>query len=139
MAMATHTPAFRSARRRAHQRHHDRTYTVLPGDNLSTIAAAAGTTVAQLVALNQGSHPSLADNPGLMEVGGTLRLTGAAQAAPKTPSNPPPRVYIVQSGDHLAMIARLYDDPEITWQSIAHVNHLANPDLIHPGQKLLIA
>jgi len=114
-------------------------YTVLPGDNLATIAAAAGTTVAQLVALNQGSHPSLAHNPGLIEVGWTLRLTGTAQPAPATPSNPPPRVYIVQSGDHLAMIARLYDDPKITWQSIAQANHLANPDLIHPGQKLLIA
>jgi len=115
------------------------TYTVLPGDNLATIAAATGTTVAQLVALNQGSHPSLAHNPNLIEVGWTLRLTGAAQNAPATPSNPSPRFYIVQSGDNLAAIARLYDDPKITWQSIAQANHLANPDLIHPGEKLLIA
>ena len=114
-------------------------YTVLPGDNLSSIASATGTTVAQLVALNQGTFPSLAHNPGLIEIGWKLRLAGAAQTAPKTPSNPPPRVYIVQSGDHLAMIARLFDDPKITWQSIAQANHLANPDLIHPGQKLLIA
>jgi LysM repeat protein len=113
-------------------------YTVLPGDNLSTIAAKAGTTVAQLVALNQGTFPSLAHNPGVIEIGWKLRLSGATQAAPKTAVNPPQRVYVVQSGDHLASIARLYDDPKITWQSIAQANHLANPDLIHPGEKLLI-
>jgi LysM repeat protein len=114
-------------------------YTVLPGDNLTTIAAKTGTTVAQLVALNQGTFPSLAHNPGVIEIGWQLRLSGAAQAAPKAAVNPPERVYIVQSGDHLASIARLYDDPKITWQSIAQANHLANPDLIHPGEKLLIA
>jgi LysM repeat protein len=113
-------------------------YIVLPGDSLSTIAVATGTTVAGLVALNQGSYPSLAHNPGRIEIGWKLRLTGAAQAAPKTAANPPQRVYVVQSGDSLAAIARLYDDPNITWQSIAHANHLANPDLIHPGEKLLI-
>jgi LysM repeat protein len=115
------------------------TYTVLPGDNLTTIAYKTGTTVALLVALNHGSYPSLARNPGLIEIGWKLRLTGAAQAAPKMPANPPQRVYVVQSGDNLAAIARLYDDPDITWQSIAQANHLADPDLIHPGEKLVIA
>ena len=114
-------------------------YTVLPGDNLTTIAAKTGTTVAQLVALNQGTFPSLAHNPGVIEIGWQLRLSGAAQAAPKAAVSPPERVYVVQSGDHLASIARLYNDPKITWQSIAQANHLANPDLIHPGEKLLIA
>jgi LysM repeat protein len=115
------------------------TYTVLPGDSLSTIASATGTTVAQLVALNQGTFPSLAHNPGLIEIGWKLRLTGASQSAPKTPANPPPRVYVVQSGDNLTAIAMLYNDPKITWQSIARANHLANPNLIQPGEKLLIA
>jgi LysM repeat protein len=115
------------------------TYTVLPGDNLTTIAKKTGTTVARLVALNQGSYPSLAHNPGVIEIGWKLRLTGGAQASPKTPTNPSQRVYVVQNGDNLTTIARLYDDPEITAQSIAQVNHLANPDLIHPGEKLVIA
>jgi LysM repeat protein len=114
------------------------TYTVLPGDNLSTIAARTGTTVAELVALNQGTFPSLAHNPNVIEIGWKLRLTGSAQPSPKTPPKPPQRVYIVQSGDNLSAIARLYDDPEVTWQSIAQANHLANPDLIQPGEKLLI-
>jgi len=113
-------------------------YTVLPGDNLSTIAVRTGTTVAQLVALNQGSFPSLAHNPDVIEIGWKLRLTGAAQPSPKTPPKPPQLVYVVQSGDNLSAIARLYDDPKVTWQSIAQANHLANPDLIQPGEKLLI-
>jgi LysM repeat protein len=114
------------------------TYTVLPGDNLSTIAFKTGTTVPQLIALNQGTFPSLAHSPDLIEVGWKLRVAGAAQASPKTPSNPPQRVYVVQSGDNLMAIARLFDDPKVTWQSIAQANHLTNPDLIHPGEKLLI-
>jgi LysM repeat protein len=114
------------------------TYTVLPGDNLSTIAVRTGTTVAELVALNQGTFPSLAHNPNVIEIGWTLRLTGAAQPSPKTPPKPPQQVYVVQSGDNLSAIARLYDDPKVTWQSIAQANHLANPDLIQPGEKLLI-
>ena len=114
------------------------TYTVLPGDTLSTIASKTGTAVAQLVALNQGSFPSLAHNPDLIEIGWKLRLTGTAQASPKTPVNGSERIYVVQSGDNLTAIARLYDDPKITWESIAQANHLSNPDLIHPGEKLAI-
>jgi len=113
-------------------------YTVLPGDSLSTIAFRTGTTVAELVALNQGSFPTLAHNPNVIEIGWKLRLSGAAQPSPKTPAKPPQRVYVVQSGDNLTAIARLYDDPKVTWQSIAQANHLANPDLIQPGEKLLI-
>jgi LysM repeat protein len=113
-------------------------YTVLPGDNLSTIAVRTGTTIAQLVALNQGNFPSLAHNPNVIEIGWKLRLTGAAQPSPKTPAKPPQRVYVVQTGDNLTAIARLYDDPKVTWQSIAQANHLANPDLIQAGEKLLI-
>jgi LysM repeat protein len=113
-------------------------YTVLPGDNLSTIAVRTGTTIAQLVALNQGSFPSLTHNPDVIEIGWKLRLAGAAQPSPKTPAKPPQRVYVVQGGDNLSAIARLYDDPKVTWQSIAQANHLANPDLIQPGEKLLI-
>jgi LysM repeat protein len=114
------------------------TYTVLPGDTLTTIAEKTGTTVARLVALNQGSFPSLAHNPDLIEIGWKLRLSGAPQTSPKTPAIPPRRVYVVQSGDNLTAIARLFDDPNVTWQSIAQANHLTNPDLLHPGEKLLI-
>lgn len=48
------------------------TYTVRPGDNLTRIARAHGTTVRTLVQLNQHKYPSLATNPGFIRVGWVL-------------------------------------------------------------------
>lgn len=56
-----------------------RSYTVRPGDSLSTVAANHHTTVAELVALNTGRYPSLSTNPGLIEPGWVLMLPGGAQ------------------------------------------------------------
>ena len=43
------------------------------------------------------------------------------------------RFYVVQRGDTLSAIgARL----NIPWRTIARLNHLPNPDLIHPAQLL---
>lgn len=56
------------------------TYTVRPGDTLARIAKDHGTTVKTLVDLNKDRYPSLADNPGLIEVGWTLQLPGSADA-----------------------------------------------------------
>lgn len=114
-------------------------YTVRPGDTLSAVAAKAGTTVGNLVALNKGSYPGLAHNPDHIEVGWKLRLAGTVKAPP-TPKPAPARpTYVVQPGDNLTMIARHYPSPTITWQSIAKANHLTNPDHIEAGQRLVIA
>jgi lysozyme len=43
--------------------------------------------------------------------------------------------YNVQSGDTLSGIAAKYGT---SWQSLAAANHLANPNLIYPGQVLLV-
>ena len=56
------------------------TYTVQRGDTLARIAKDHGTTVETLVDLNEDSYPSLADNPGLIEVGWTLQLPGGHSA-----------------------------------------------------------
>ena len=56
------------------------TYTVQPGDTLARIAKDHGTTVETLVNLNKDRYPSLADNPGLIEVGWTLQLPGGHSA-----------------------------------------------------------
>jgi len=60
------------------------TYTVRPGDTLARIAKDHGTTVKTLVDLNKDRYPSLADNPGLIEVGWTLQLPGSADAGADT-------------------------------------------------------
>lgn len=58
------------------------TYTVQPGDTLARIAQANGTTVEKLVELNKETYPSLATDPGAIEVGWTLKLPGGAVTAP---------------------------------------------------------
>lgn len=65
-----------------------------------------------------------------------------ATAAPATPepSAPPgaeatPRVHIVASGENLFVISVLYD---VTLEEIIELNDLQNPNLIVPGQMLLI-
>ena len=43
--------------------------------------------------------------------------------------------YTVKSGDNLSSIAAKYGT---TWQEIAALNKLSNPDLIYPGQVLRV-
>ncbi|MEO6577519.1 MAG: LysM peptidoglycan-binding domain-containing protein [Candidatus Limnocylindria bacterium] len=52
--------------------------------------------------------------------------TGSTEsAAPATG-----RTYTVKHGDNLHKIAEKFD---VKWRDIAELNHLKNPDLIHPG------
>lgn len=47
----------------------------------------------------------------------------------------PTTTYTVQPGDTLSEIAERY---HTSWPTLAQVNNLANPDLIYPGQQLII-
>lgn len=59
--------------------------------------------------------------------------------SPVSPSQPKPqpigRVYIVRSGDSIWKIARMFG---VSMESIIAANNLQNPNLIFPGQKLII-
>jgi 2',3'-cyclic-nucleotide 2'-phosphodiesterase (5'-nucleotidase family)/LysM repeat protein len=60
------------------------------------------------------------------------------QPSPKQQEQKPPsgrRVHIVEKGDTLWAIARKYGT---TWQKLAELNQLENPDLIFPGQRILL-
>lgn len=48
---------------------------------------------------------------------------------------PMPQVYIVRKGDTVYKIAQRYG---LDWRELAGYNHLGNPDLIYPGQRLEI-
>lgn len=69
------------------------TYTVEAGDSLSGIARAYGATTGKLQAWNAGRYPSLATNPGIIEPGWVLIVSGdpgvtplpTPTAAPATP------------------------------------------------------
>lgn len=97
------------------------TYTVRSGDTLSSIAAKFGTSYQALASLNGIS------NPNLIYVGQVLRVNGSANAGSV--------YYTVRVGDNLSAIASRYGT---SYQSIASLNGLANPNLIYAGQTLKI-
>ena len=97
------------------------TYTVRSGDTLSSIAAKFGTSYQTLANLNGLS------NPNLIYVGQVLRVNGSASTGSV--------YYTVRVGDNLSAIASRYGT---SYQSIASLNGLANPNLIYAGQTLKI-
>lgn len=97
------------------------TYTVKRGDTLSSIAAKFKTTWQNLANLN-GLR-----NANLIYPGQRLKVLSGQPAS---------KVYrVVQKGDTLSNIAARYGT---TWQAIAKLNNLRNPNIIHPGQKLRV-
>ncbi|HUF06163.1 MAG TPA: polysaccharide deacetylase family protein [Candidatus Binatia bacterium] len=92
--------------------HAGTTYTVRRGDSLSAIARAYGTTTGQLQAWNTDRYPSLASDPGTIEVGWILVVSGdpgvtprpAPTAAPSTPrpTAPPPSAAGCTAGNRVA-------------------------------------
>lgn len=98
------------------------TYTVRSGDTLSSIAAKFGTSYQTLASLNGIS------NPNWIYVGQVLKVTGSASASGSV-------YYTVRVGDNLSSIASRYGT---SYQSIANLNGLTNPNLIYAGQTLRI-
>ncbi len=97
-----------------------KTHTVQPGETLSGIAAKYGTTYQHLAQIN-----GIAD-PNLIYAGQVLKVSGSATAA---------KTYTVQSGDTLSGIAAKYGT---TYQRLAQINGIGDPNLIYPGQVLKI-
>ena len=107
------------------------TYTVKAGDTLGQIAANHQTSVNQLVQLNKLA------NPNLIYVGQVLTIkqaTSASQSTTATPAKPTPTAtYTVKAGDTLSQIAANYGT---SYQNLASLNHLSNPNEIYVGQTL---
>jgi nucleoid-associated protein YgaU len=63
----------------------------------------------------------------------------AADAAPPAaPAAPAHQTYTVVRGDTLSAIAKRFYGKASDYKKIASANNIANPDLIHPGQNLII-
>lgn len=103
-------------------------YTVKRGDTLSAIATRYQTTVQQLVTENGIS------NPNLIYPGQVLRITTTVQSTGES-CEMGCVIYTVKRGDNLWNLSRKYGT---TVQSIAQLNHIQNPNLIYPGQRLRI-
>lgn len=106
----------------------DVTYVVKSGDNLSAIAEMFGTTWEHLADING------IVNPNLIHPGDVLKVSGSAPAPAPAPQASG-RTYTVKSGDNLSAIAQVFGT---SWKHLAEINHLANPNLIHPGDVLAI-
>ena len=100
-------------------------YIVKKGDTLSSIARRYHTTVNTLVLLNNITNPNLI-------YPGQRLLLAQESGQSNTDSN---AVYIVRKGDNLTKIAKDYN---VTVSAIVTVNKIANPNLIYPGQNLII-
>ena len=101
------------------------TYTVQRGDTLSEIAERFGTTVSELVRLNN------IQNPNLIYPGQVLIIRQGGSTTPPSGST----TYTVQRGDTLSEIANRFGT---TVNELVRLNNIQNPNLIYPGQVLVI-
>jgi LysM repeat protein len=104
-------------------------YVVRAGDTLFAIAARFGFTWRELADLNH-----LAD-PDLLQPGQHLRVPATSGSPASSAAYVGTSTYTVRPGDSLFAIAQRFDT---SWQHLAQVNHLSDPDLIHPGQTLTV-
>jgi LysM repeat protein len=106
-------------------------YVVRAGDTLFAIAARAGITWRHLAELNQ-----LAD-PNLIIAGQHLHVPPPAGPEGLAPVTRPiaSTSYTVRPGDSLFAIAQKFGT---TWQHLVQLNHLPDPDLLHPGQEITV-
>jgi LysM repeat protein len=101
-------------------------HVVKRGETLTSIANQYGVSVQALAAAN-----NLA-NPNVIYVGQCLVIPGTT---PPTSCGPCTVTHTVKSGEYLKQIAAKYGS---TWQCIASANGLSNPNLIYPGQRLVV-
>lgn len=95
-------------------------YTVRPGDTLYQIARNFNTTIANIRAFND------IPDPNVIYAGQTIII----------PQSPPEAIiYTVRRGDTVYSIAKRYGT---SVQNIVTFNYLTNPDLIYPGQQLVV-
>lgn len=105
-------------------------HTVAPGETLRIIAERYKVTTAAIAQAN-----NLA-NINLIYAGQILLIPAAGQPIPPVVTPPSSqRAHVVQRGDRLANIAAWYG---VSVQAIAAANSISNPNLIYPGQVLVI-
>jgi len=110
---------------------HATAYTVVAGDNLTTIGHRFGVSVAALVAANEHKYASLGWHPDYIGVGWVLAIPGAHPA-------PAPAHVTVKAGDNLSAIAAAHG---LTLARIEALNPQFAPnfDHIEPGDQVRIA
>lgn len=98
---------------------------VRQGETVAAIAQRYGVTMQSLVTLNGIL------NPNVIYVGQRLNIPPRGG----TTMQPTTRSHVVRAGEELRFIAARYGT---TWQALAAVNNIRNPNLIYVGQVLVI-
>lgn len=111
------------------------TYVVKRGEALYMIAARYHVTTAYLAQLNNLYNPNYIYAGMVLRVPCPNPYPPQPNPYPPGPSYPICNYYIVQPGDWVKTIAYRFGT---TWQAIAIVNRLPNPNVIYPGQRLAI-
>lgn len=109
---------------------HDVIYTVQSGDTLSRVAIRYGTTVGELVAINN------IQNPNLIYPGQEIKVPIKGNPQNETEYHTGHIVYKVENGDTLSEIALRFNT---TVQEIAELNNIKNVNLIYIGETLRIS
>ncbi len=98
-------------------------YVIKYGDTLSGIASKYNTTYQELAKINNITNPNYI-------------LAGTTILVPNNNSNDNNVIeYVVKPGDTLSKIASNYNT---TYQHLAQINEISNPNLIYPGQIIKI-
>jgi LysM repeat protein len=114
------------------------------GQTLASIAQRYGVTWQDLANWNNISDPNTIFAGQRLVVNSSVAPDSVAVAGPTIVEAQPAapavttgteRTHVVQIGQHLASIARLYG---LRWTTIARANNLQNPNQIYAGQQLLI-
>jgi LysM repeat protein len=108
----------------------EQVYIVQRGDTLYRLSVRFGVPMATIAARNGIT------NFNLIYVGQRLVISGGTTPPPtQAPGQPPPQggTYVIQRGDTLARIAARFGT---TWQELARINNIANPNLIYAGQTI---
>ena len=104
-------------------------HTVESGDTLTDIARRYGTTVQEIVDINN------IQNPDLIYPGDKLRILTNSTIPGNEERGTGEIIYTVQRGNTLSQIALDYN---VSIEHIVELNDIEDPNLIYPGQKLRI-
>ena len=97
---------------------------MISGDTLNKIALEYGTTVEQLVRLNNINNPNLI-YPGQVLTVKSANILGDLGH----------NIYTIRYGDTLTSIANKYG---VTVQQLVELNDIANPNIIYAGERIRI-
>jgi len=113
------------------------TYVVQSGDHLMKIARALELDWQAIAELNGLSHPYLLYPGDVLLLPGDDDDADFAAPAKSTPQPPDladiPETYTVERGDYLVAVAREFG---LNWVSLASLNNIPSPYIVHPGQVL---